>query len=112
MKCQYQRLMGKARLKLGNKRPLRCFEFFCRLQSFGNFYQPICLAWIKLPIYPWQVKKGSQKNSKQEPDTSEYSTDEMLKMMLDNNGVDPLTQTLSDNKTKTKPGVNISHFAF
>jgi len=51
------------------------------------------------------VKKGSKKNSKQEPDTSEYSADEMLKMMLDNDGVDPLTQTLSDNKTKTKPGV-------
>merc|ERR1712039_350902 len=51
------------------------------------------------------VKKGSKKNSKQEPDTSEYSADEMLKMMLDNEGVDPLTQTLSDIKTKTKPGV-------
>merc|ERR1712142_1307580 len=51
------------------------------------------------------VKKGSKKNTKQEPDTSEYSADEMLKMMLDNDGVDPLTQTVSDNKTKTKPGV-------
>ena len=80
----------------------------------------IAVFWKLLPtnlfgmnqnIYPFQVKKGSKKNTKQEPDTSEYSADEMLKMMLDNEGVDPLTQTLSDNKTKTKPRVNISHFA-
>jgi len=51
------------------------------------------------------VKKGSKKNTKQEPDTSEYSADEMLKMMLDNDGADPFTQDLNDNKTKTKPGV-------
>jgi len=51
------------------------------------------------------VKKGPKKNTKQEPDTSEYSADEMLKMMLENDGADPLTQNLNDNKTKTKPGI-------
>jgi len=52
-----------------------------------------------------RVKKGSKKNTKQEPDTSEYSADEMLKMMLDNDGADPLTKDLNDNETKIKPVV-------
>jgi len=55
------------------------------------------------------VKKGSKKNSKQEPDTSEYSADEMLKMMLDNDGVGPLNSDFEwqqdQNQTRGQEGL-------
>jgi len=56
-----------------------------------------------------RVKKGSKKNSKQEPDTSEYSADEMLKMMLDNDGVGPLNSDFEwqqdQNQTRGQEGL-------
>merc|ERR1719450_2078941 len=53
------------------------------------------------------VKKGPRKNTKQEPDTSEYSADEMLKMMLDSDVADPLTLELNEKKIKTELKKNI-----
>ena len=58
---------------------------------------------VKRNIYPCkQVKKGSKKNIKQEPDTSDNSSNEMPKMTLDSGIADPLALDLNENKIKTE----------